>query len=81
MECLLKKFVDSPSEDLSKDCRHEVLRLAELQADDFNLDRPLFFACREDRERLCHDVQAGNGRVFQCLVKQLELREISYEVS
>ena len=35
---------------LGEDCKHEVLRLAELQSDDWHLDRPLFFACREDRE-------------------------------
>jgi len=38
------------------------------QADDYHLDRPLYFACREDRERFCSQVQAGNGQVFQCLL-------------
>lgn len=36
---------------LDKDCKHEILRVAELQADDYHEDRQLFFACREDRER------------------------------
>lgn len=31
-------------------CFLQVNRLTELQSDDFHLDRPLFFACREDRE-------------------------------
>lgn len=37
-------------EGITKECRHQVMRIAELQADDFHLDRPLFFACRMDRE-------------------------------
>jgi Golgi apparatus protein 1 len=64
-------------------CRHEVMRIAELQAEDFHLDRPLYFACREDREvqfaipiaraysrlqKLCKEVPAGNGKVFECLL-------------
>lgn len=35
---------------LGVECRHEVMRIAELQTDDFHLDRDLFFACRQDRE-------------------------------
>lgn len=31
-------------------CQHEIMRIAELQTEDFHLDRPLYFACREDRE-------------------------------
>ncbi|PAA72965.1 hypothetical protein BOX15_Mlig023539g1 [Macrostomum lignano] len=56
--------------DLGKSCRHQLLRLAELQSDDFQNDRQLFYACREDRERLCGDVTSGDGRVFSCLGRQ-----------
>lgn len=58
-------------EKLSTECNHEILRVAELQADDFHLDRPLFFACREDREKLCENVRAGRGRVYKCLMKTM----------
>ena len=43
--------------------------VASLQSNDYHLDRPLYFACREDRERFCHKIQAGNGAVLQCLLK------------
>ena len=39
-----------------------------LQSDDYHLDRPLFFACKADRKKLCQDVKAGEGRIFQCLI-------------
>lgn len=55
---------------ITPECSHQVLRLMELQADDFHLDRALFFACRTDRENLCKEVQSGQGRVYQCLLKQ-----------
>lgn len=56
LECILDKVVKNAKTQadalqiLGDDCKHEVLRLAEMQADDFHLDRPLFFACRLDRE-------------------------------
>lgn len=37
---------------ISQECRQEVMRIAELQSDDFHLDRPLYFACRKDREQV-----------------------------
>jgi Golgi apparatus protein 1 len=43
------------------------MRITELQSKDFHLDRPLFFACREDRERFCAETQSGHGRVYKCL--------------
>ncbi|WKX97247.1 hypothetical protein Q1695_013144 [Nippostrongylus brasiliensis] len=73
LECLIKNIVEnSKTSDaflsLDPGCRHEVMRLTELQSDDFHLDRPLFFACRQDREKFCKDVPAGEGKVFECLV-------------
>ncbi|KAH7696023.1 cysteine rich repeat family protein, partial [Aphelenchoides avenae] len=58
LECLIDKLVNVPKDPqkaavvqgISKECRHQVMRIAELQSDDFHLDRPLYFACREDRE-------------------------------
>ena len=54
---------------LKSKCRKQLLRIAELQADDYHLDRPLFYACRDAREKFCEKVQAGEGRVFECLFK------------
>ncbi|CAF1472781.1 unnamed protein product [Adineta ricciae] len=51
-------------------CRKEIFRLAEMQSNDYHLDRALFTACRDDRERLCSQVPSGNGRVYRCLYDQ-----------
>lgn len=59
-------------EKVSPECNHEILRVAELQSDDFHLDRPLFFACRDDREKFCERIRAGEGRVYGCLMKNME---------
>ena len=78
LEFLIEKMVNVPKEQeaiiksISNECRHEVMRIAELQSDDFHLDRPLYFACRVDRERFCSEVQAGEGKVFQCLLAKRE---------
>ncbi|PRD28569.1 UNVERIFIED_CONTAM: Glg1 [Trichonephila clavipes] len=74
IECLSKQ-----TEKLVPQCRHEILRIAELQGDDFHLDRPLFFACREDRERFCEKVEAGEGRVYRCLMRHKMERDMSQE--
>lgn len=56
VECLIQKLTEAARKQkdamqmLDTECRHEILRIAELQSEDFHLDRPLFFACREDRE-------------------------------
>ncbi|CAB3405076.1 unnamed protein product [Caenorhabditis bovis] len=74
LECILDRVVKNAKTQadalaiLGDECKHEVLRLAEMQADDFHLDRPLFFACRADRERYCKDVPSGQGKVFECLM-------------
>ena len=41
-----------------------------MQSDDYHLDRALYRACREDRERFCSNVAGGNGRVYRCLYEQ-----------
>lgn len=41
-----------------------------MQSDDFHLDRALYYACREDRDRLCGQVPSGNGRVYRCLYEK-----------
>lgn len=60
LECLIDKLVNVPKDPqkaeiaskISQECRQEVMRIAELQSDDFHLDRPLYFACRKDREQV-----------------------------
>jgi Golgi apparatus protein 1 len=64
IECLSRKFVK-----LDAKCRRQILRVSELQSEDFHLDRTLYFACREDRERFCETVPSGQGKVYKCLMK------------
>jgi len=52
---------------LNTDCKLQLLRVAELQSDDYHKDRRLFLACRDDRETFCHNVRAGSGNVYKCL--------------
>jgi len=48
--------------------------LFKLQSDDFHLDRALYFACRNDRENLCKNVLAGEGRVYECLIQNKRVK-------
>ena len=75
MKCLAQHL-----RQLAKVCKRQVLRVAELQSDDYHLDRPLYYACREDREHLCGDVEAGGGRVFECLFNHKASREMTDKV-
>ena len=65
----------------SDKCRKQLVRIAELQADDYHLDRPLFYACQEPRERFCHDVKSGEGQVYKCLLKHINEEMMNDEVS
>ena len=42
---------------MDAECQHEILKIAEMQSDDYHLDRALFMACREDRKTVCPDVR------------------------
>lgn len=64
---------------LDAPCQKQILRLSELQSDDFHLDRALFFACREDREKFCENIRSGEGRVYKCLMKHKMERGMSKE--
>ena len=63
-ECL-SKAVDK----VKPECKKEILHVAELQSDDYHLDRTLYFDCKRDRESLCPKVQAGEGRILHCLIE------------
>ena len=66
-------------EEVEPQCKEEILQVAELQSDDFHLDRPLYFACKSDRKSLCAPVKSGEGRVFECLLKNKEEPTMSEE--
>ncbi|XP_026059117.1 Golgi apparatus protein 1-like isoform X2 [Carassius auratus] len=70
--CLEKALVSEAEEQpgqytIREGCKKAIMRVAELSSDDFHLDRHLYFACREDRERFCGNTQAGEGKVYKCL--------------
>ncbi|KAL0968103.1 hypothetical protein UPYG_G00262450 [Umbra pygmaea] len=70
--CLEKGLVREAEEQpgaytIKEECKKAIMRVAELSSDDFHLDRYLYFSCREDRERFCEKVPAGEGRVYNCL--------------
>ena len=75
IECLSEQIGS-----LDDKCKHEILRIAELQADDYHMDRPLFYACREDRERFCRRTKAGAGKIFKCLYRHKFERDITQKV-
>uniref|UniRef100_A0AC35TWW4 Golgi apparatus protein 1 n=1 Tax=Rhabditophanes sp. KR3021 TaxID=114890 RepID=A0AC35TWW4_9BILA len=87
VECLIDKMVKQPKEhehhlkEIDEGCRMEIMRIAELQSEDFHLDRPLFFACRQDREVFCRDVQSGQGKIFECLVQHKDDARMNAECS
>ena len=56
------------------DCRREVFKLSELQAENIKTDRQLYMACVEDHRRYCQQFPAGSGRVFTCLMEQPQER-------
>ena len=60
---------DQLAEVRSDQCRQEIQAVVEIQADDFHLDRALYLACREDKEKFCQRVHSGEGRVYRCLIK------------
>ncbi|CAH3167753.1 unnamed protein product [Porites lobata] len=74
LECL-----EEHQEKLSQQCQKQIYRLAELSSDDYHLDRPLFYACKDDRERFCEQVPSGEGRVYKCLKKHKDEETMSDE--
>lgn len=67
IECL-EEHLDQ----LSRMCEKQILRVADLQSEDYHLDRQVYYACRMDREKLCNDVKAGEGQVYKCLFSKKE---------
>ena len=75
LECL-----EDNEANLTAECRHKVLRVAELQSDDYHMNRAVYYACRDDREHFCSSVESGQGRVYACLMKKKFHPEMSNEV-
>lgn len=69
--------LESKLDKVDKDCKAALLRIAELSSDDYHKDRALYFACRDDRERFCDTVAAGEGRVYKCLLQHKKEKEMS----
>lgn len=61
--CLQNNFSN-----VSEECRSEVFKLSEIQADSIKLDRQLYMACAEDQMRYCRRFPPGNGKAFNCLL-------------
>ena len=78
--CLEEKLADHKTKDqIGELCQREIVNLAELTADDFQLDRHFYLACRDDRDTFCGEIAAGEGRIYQCLFKNKFNREMSRE--
>lgn len=75
IECL-----EDHQDTLGDACKKQIFRLGELSSDDYHLDRPLFYACKDDRERFCENVQSGDGKVYKCLKKHKTDGRMSDEV-
>ncbi|CAH1270214.1 GLG1 [Branchiostoma lanceolatum] len=67
INCLQKRIGEKDG--LEVRCMKQILRVGELSADDYHEDRALYFACRDDRERFCEKITAGEGKVLKCLVQ------------
>ncbi|CAG12492.1 unnamed protein product, partial [Tetraodon nigroviridis] len=86
ISCLEKALVkeaeqQDPGRSIKEECQKAILRVAELSSDDFHLDRHLYFSCRDDRERFCQNVQAGEGKVYKCLFNHKFEEAMSEKVS
>jgi len=68
-------------DEVRKECKDQITHVAELQADDYHLDRPLFYACQDARDRFCHDVKSGEGRVYKCLLQHINEEMFGEECS
>lgn len=49
------------------DCKEEVFYFIQMEVSDFRNDLQLATACRQDVDKFCREVEAGEGRVLECL--------------
>ena len=64
IECLEDNLAELPAE-----CQAEIKKVAELSSDDYHMDRAIFYACQDARDRFCSGVQSGEGRIYKCLME------------
>ena len=87
VHCLEEKLTeqdDDKESDIPKitdACVQELVNLAELSADDFQLDRGFYLACVEDANHFedCAKIPAGDGAVYRCLFKHKFDTDMSQE--
>ena len=72
--------MQNKAERLSKSCLQSIFNVSESQAEDFRLDRQLYYACMEDKDRLCRNVPPGEGQVYRCLMRHQNDPEMSEQV-
>ncbi|VEN58943.1 unnamed protein product [Callosobruchus maculatus] len=56
---------------LKDGCKKEVFKLSEIQSNSIKLDALLYTECAEDHARYCSHLEPGSGRVFSCLMKEM----------
>lgn len=66
---------------LKASCQRQILRVAELQSNDYHNDRQLFLACQDDREKFCANVNSGDGKTYRCLAAHKFDQRMSKQVS
>ena len=59
----------------------EIKKVAELSSDDYHMDRAIFYACQDARTRFCSTVQAGDGRIYKCLMEHKMEETMTEDVS
>lgn len=56
-------------EQVTPKCQEQLVDIAKMQADDYHLDRPLFYACQEAVSKFCPETKSGDGRIYKCLLE------------
>ena len=55
-------------ENLTPECKDELLKTQMEGAKDYRTDADLHLACESDAKKICKDVKPGEGRIQDCLV-------------
>ena len=64
---VLRCLQDKMDTIVNEDCRTEVFYFVKMEVTDFRNDVMLAEACRTDVDSFCKDIEAGEGRVLECL--------------
>ncbi|GJQ66994.1 hypothetical protein Trydic_g7986 [Trypoxylus dichotomus] len=54
------------------ECRKELIKLTEIQADNIKLDRQLYLSCADEQMHYCRQFPPGSGKVFKCLMQHYD---------